>query len=204
MKLSRLRRLKSFFAIVLIFSIFSTSIVSANSNQIQHQYDGDIYADNLIEEVIIDDVQYTFEYSYNEGSRQVIITDSLGNLDVLQYELNDEYIYVNEEPKVRISNGWNDLGSSSTYVSWAKGMSVAVVAGAIGIAISGNFGAAGVIACIGLGTLSVLASGAVGGTVHNRVRMHYDYNITYEYRWSFTASTGDSYGPFTSYEYIGL
>lgn len=76
-------------------------------------------------------------------------------------------------------------------------MSVAAVAAAISVGL-GFIGGAAVIAAMGTGVLSVLAAGAVGGTVYiETYYMTIPFQPTqYLYIWYFTASTGDSYGPY--------
>lgn len=76
-------------------------------------------------------------------------------------------------------------------------MSVAAVAASISVGL-GFIGGAAVIAAMGTGVLSVLAAGAIGGTLY--VETYYMTILFqpthYLYIWSFTANTGDSYGPY--------
>lgn len=76
-------------------------------------------------------------------------------------------------------------------------MTVAAVAAAISVGL-GAVGGAAIIAAVGTGVLGVLAAGAVGGTlyVESYDMAIPDQPIQFLYIWSFTASTGDSYGPY--------
>lgn len=94
---------------------------------------------------------------------------------------------------------WEDLGSDSHYISWAEGTTVAVVAAVIAVPLS-TLGAKGVIAAMGVGALGVIAANSSGGTIYIHLYTHRTLTNTLNRTvWSFTAGTGDSYGP---YEYI--
>lgn len=101
------------------------------------------------------------------------------------------------------ADGWEILSTSSHYISWLQGTSVAVVAGAIA-AFLGTLGTAGVIAAMGTAALSALAASTSGGTLYVELHMHSVPLVTPQYRfvWTFTASTGDSYGPFYYHYYM--
>lgn len=71
-----------------------------------------------------------------------------------------------------------------------------MVAGAIAIAL-GSVGGAAIIAAMGAGTLGVLAAQSSGGTVYYELQMErYNGLAQYRYLISFTANTGDAYGPY--------
>ena len=98
------------------------------------------------------------------------------------------------------TDGWETLSNETHYVSWAKGTTVAVVAGVIAIYL-GSLGVAGVIAAMGTGALSILAASAIGGTVYLKLQWFQAAFVApqYRYLWSFKASTGDKYGTYVSH-----
>ena len=73
-------------------------------------------------------------------------------------------------------------------------MLAATIAAAVG-----SIGGVAVIAAMGLSALSVIAASSSGGVVTATV-YKLNSNITHQYRyvWSFTASTGDYYGLYTT------
>ena len=97
------------------------------------------------------------------------------------------------------ADGWEILSTSSHYISWTQGttVAVAVVAGAIAVYL-GSLGTAGVIAAMETAALSAIASSSVGGTLYVELHMYSVPFVTPQYRfvWTFTASTGDPYGPY--------
>lgn len=168
----------------------------------------DIYGQGKTEIVNIDGADYTYHYSYDdEGNRTVTVEDNAGNIDVLTYDQMTSSIFMNNEvigttstsndSQLVCSTDYEYVGSDSFRVSWAAGTSVAVVAGAIAIAVAG-LGAGGVIAAMGSGSLSILASNSIGGMVYvDYYTAQVGMQIFDKFVWTFTASSGDSYGPFT-------
>lgn len=171
----------------------------------------DIYAENLKESIEIDGILYTYTYSYDDNeSRTITITNDQDEMvDTIKYEESSSIIYLNGSSigKVDFSNesvipmasdNWIYIGSGSTNISWAMGTTTAVVAGAIAVALPGA-GTLGIIAAMGTGTLGILAASAIGGTVSmSSYRANTTAVISYKYIWSFKASTGDKYGPYTT------
>lgn len=182
-------------SLVMVFAFPMRAFAASNTN--------DLYAQEAIEEVVIEDVTYIFHYYYENGNRVITVTNSENekvekvthdpNTAVTTYfeNIHDE-IGMNAAPA-----GWTFAGSSSQYISWGAGMSAAAVAAAIAVGV-GSIGGAAIIAAMGITVLGVLAAGAVGGTVY--VETYYMtiplQPTQYLYVWTFTASTGDSYGPY--------
>lgn len=189
---------------IFIFTIptFAASITTANYN---------LYTNEESETVMIDGTSYTYQFYYINGNRAVdIINNDSGHIDKLVYNSTTSEMYLNDKqfstinnitsiPSPAFTNGWESLGTSSHYVSWAQGTTAAIVAGAIAIYL-GSLGPAGVIAAIGIGVLGILASSSSGGTITVEGQWLYLPLTAPQYRfiWSFTAGTGDKYGPYVS------
>lgn len=171
----------------------------------------------FIENLTIDGVDYVFSHNYTSTKRTVTISNNTNdNIDIVTYSVGDDSIYLNNSvlavvdtspaPLLRTysvlaDDGWRLLTSDVHNITWRQGTTTAVVAAALA-AFLPNLGTAGIIAAMGAGALSVLAASAIGGTLYLEC---YIFTVpmnlpTYRYVWSFTASTGESYGPY-SYTY---
>lgn len=172
--------------------------------------------------VVIENEVYIFSDALDEnGNTQTIIanlttkeTDVLTmNDDATAFYLNGELIatisktnnvlgQTNPFSKIK-AGGFTYIGSSTQRITWLKGTTVAVVAGVIAAAVGmgiATLGVSAVIATIGLGALSILAAQSTGGSLATSVYQLAGGTITtYKFVWRFTASTGDSYGSYTSY-----
>lgn len=163
----------------------------------------DLYSQNAIEEVKIDDVTYYFHYFYEDGNRAIVVTNNVDTkAEKITYNIRSATTTfyrnsTNENLIQSTSSGWVLISSESHRITWGEGMTVAAVAAAISAGL-GFIGGAAVIAAMGTAALSVLAAGAVGGTLYvDTYCMTIPLQPThYLYVWSFTASTGDSYGPY--------
>ena len=212
--MKRIKRLISIFITTMIFlSAFITPASAANPADIG------AYAKGLTETVKIENVNYTFHYFYDvDGNRAIEITEEDSNVsDVIVYNESAQTKYLNDdilatleeldtiETIVETNNNfmnrsleWESLGSYSNRITWAQGVAVAVLAGLIAVYLACTGGA--VLAIMGWTTLSGLAYAATGGTIagtlYRRIiaGQHYFRDI-----WTFTANTGDKYGPFTTY-----
>lgn len=201
------KRILPFVLVACCFNMFSLSAFAATPAS-----SGDLYAQEATEVVNIEGVVYTYHYYYNgDGNRTISITnDANSDAEIVIYDeatsmifLNDEIVGMVSQDESLNSNmfqldaGWEYIGSESHYVSWAKGIGAAAVAGVIAAGLSTlSLGAAGVIAIMGLTALGILSAGAVGGTVNMDF---YRYMVLFgptqhQCSWSFTASTGDYYG----------
>lgn len=163
----------------------------------------DLYSQRATEEVIIDDVKYTLCYFYENGSRVITISNSQDSrVEKVTYNLFTAEIsyYAGNEASYQSTGapaGWILAGSESHRITWGEGVSVAVVAATIATCL-GFMGGAAVVAAMGTAVLGVLAAAAAGGTVYiETYYMTIPFQPTYYlYVWSFTANTGDSYGPY--------
>lgn len=179
----------------------------------------DMYSQNVTENVNIEGVNYTYEYYYdNNGQRNILITDTANSVsNTLTFNEQNSTFYLDNEklgevktvlekdselensaPQTRLN--WKLQGTYHNKITWSRGTTVAVVAGAIAVYLA-TLGAAGVIAAMGSGSLSVLASNAIGGTLHRTLyRATTGSRVHHKYNWSFVASTGQRFGTYT-YQY---
>lgn len=170
------------------------------------------------ETVVIDGISYTYNYYLENGDRVITIANNANNtVDKMVYDVDSSIIYLNGEIFATIENkpsisragggktadGWEILSTSSHYISWAQGTTAAIVATAIaaylGVVTAGN-----VIAIMGISALGVLAAATSGGTLYVELHMYYVLFVQPQYRtvWTFTANTGDSYGPYYHHYYM--
>lgn len=196
------------------FALFYNCTVFATDENAFITVKGDIYKNKEKEIVKIEGINYTYNYFYdNDGNRTIKITNSFDeSVDIISYDndlgeiiLNGEKIsemILEENGEAEIATreaNYSYLGSRSKRISWGKAAVAATVAGAIAVAV-GNIGGAAVIAAMGIAALGALASTAGGGVVKTKVYSLKAGSFTnYKYVWSFTASTGDKYGNYTSY-----
>ena len=200
---------------LVVYSI-SPAVSSAASNSdsnVQIAYD--VYQNQESETILIEGTSYTYDYSYEDGNRTIYITNNSDNtVDKVSYHEDNSKIYHNDEvigavednsiePSFSMAalNTWETISTDSKYISWAKGIGVSILAGIIAVGLGAiSFGATGaiVIAAMGTTALSILASGAVGGTIKIKYqRFMPSFGAPYHrWIWSFTASTGDFYGDY--------
>lgn len=209
---------KKVLSVILMVSVLTISAFPAFANETMSVQTSnfDICAAEITETLTIEDVTYEYAYSYDKmGNRTIAIKDTVsGNVDIVKYDESSSKIYLNDTVIGSVTSvndsgdnatimATNDdwiliTGPDSTRISWAAGIGTAAIAGAIAVAV-GSIGGAAVIAAMGAGALSVIASGTPGGTVTTTVyKLNSNLIIQYKYVWSFRASTGDFYGPFTT------
>lgn len=191
--------MKRLSALLLVFALIITNIPAAYASTEENTV--------RVESAEIDGELYTYESFFDSnGNTHVNISDEDGNTQVLVYSANNGTFYLDGEvvavtrklvtadgagASVRAPSDWVYQGSSSEYVSWVKGTTVAVVAGVISVAL-GNIGGAAVIAAMGTAVLGGLAASAIGGTVHRSVYLcQTGATIQTRVDWYFTASTGE-------------
>ncbi len=190
--------------------VFSLCILPASAKSA----DNNIYRAGKTEVVNINGVNYTYHYSLENGIRKIEVTEENSNkTDIVTYNESNSTIYLNGRvvgtggAVIQSRTGSNTsssspygeyIGSFSHRVTWGEGVSVGVVAACIA-AGCGFLGAGAIIALFGYTALSGLAFSSVGGTVYGDIYILTGPESTlYTYIWSFTAWTGDSYGPFTT------
>ena len=172
--------------------------------------------ENTSEIVEIEGTNYKFDYYTEAGMRTVTVTNMVTNtVDKVAYDPVTSTFYLNNSVFAVKSNisesqqtfsasaeGWETLSTGSHRITWAQGTTVAVVAAAIAVYL-GTLGTAGVIAAMGVAALGALAASCSGGTLYMEIQMFSAPLVTPQYRyvWTFTASTGDSYGPYISHIY---
>lgn len=207
MKKSR-RLLTMLLAVVLMFSFTIQPAFAATSVGTAY----DLYTNEESETVNIDGTSYTYRYYYENGDRAIdIVNNESGHIDKLVYDETASEMYLNgsqismvdctaSTPAPAYTDGWESLGTSSHYISWGEATTAAVVAGMIAIYL-GSLGTAGVIAAMGVGALGIIAANSSGGTLTAELQWYHVPLVTPQYRyiWSFTAGTGDTYGPYVSH-----
>jgi len=168
------------------------------------------------DKAVIDNEVYVFTNSVDRnGNTKTIITNLNTNTsDVLTTNDDSTEFYLNgglvatvseqsikEFPKPKSlarSDSYTYIGTTTKNITWIKATTTAVVAGVIAAAIGITGGA--VIAVMGLTALGVIAAQSSGGKITTKTyEMRTPSVVNYKFVWNFTASTGDSYGPFTSY-----
>lgn len=208
-----MKKLKKIIATMLTVAICASSlyiqpVFAATSAEFEYS----LYENGVYETVNIEGTDYTYHYYYEGNHRAISITnDKDKSVDKIVYDENALVMHVNNQTyKVEktkdnglqpyATDGWETLSNETHYVSWAKGTTVAVVAGVIAIYL-GSLGVAGVIAAMGTGALSILAASAIGGTVYLKLQWFQAAFVApqYRYLWSFKASTGDKYGTYVSH-----
>lgn len=198
-----------------VFAMESNTVSKQNMNIESTNTEKDSYAQGLIENIDIEGVNYTFEHYYNEnGERSISITDmARSKSQILTYDEKTSNIYLDGEKigdiktvkddgqalkNSKVDTSWKLInGPVHKYISWKKGTTTAIVAGAMATVL--GFATNAVITAIGLSSLSILASNCIGGTLHYS---KYYRNLAFgqtQYRtdWSFVASSGDRYGTYT-------
>lgn len=192
-----------------IVMIFSSSLFVFGQTQSE-----DVFADQYSETISIDGVTYDYYYTYDiDGNRVVELYDN--NTNKTSTIVNDENRGIITENGVTIatiddidqtkqsgkklaaSSSWKKESSGTKKISWAKGTSTAAVAAALaaGLGVSGG----SLIAIMGLSALGVLAGSTSGGTITwtKYARTRTARKPERKLVWSFKASTGDKYGPYT-------
>lgn len=205
-------------ALTLALGLQCTSAYAAENNNYVENLGNNVYQQELVENIELNGSKYTYSYSYNsEGNRVVEIKNNINNQsDILVFDKNSSTIIKNNETLGKVessykvytdnnysliekstgTSSWPHFASSTDKISWKKGTTVAVVAGAISVVL-GSLGASGVIGAIGSNTISTLASNAIGGTVYQDIHKFNSTTISqYKNTWKFTASTGSTYGPY--------
>lgn len=177
---------------------------------VEKDNDIDYYDIGYSEKVTIDNNNYVYTFVYENGNKVINITnETTGGVEKITYNQNDSTIYLNdieigsiepnssEEQWVHPMNIWTTISNKSYYVSWGKGVSTAVVAGAISLYL-GRLGPTGVLLAMGSGTVGIIAAASIGGTVKVEIQEYFSGfgAPQYRYIWSFIASTGDKYGEY--------
>lgn len=194
--------------IVTIATCFNGVIISSASN-----------TENS-ETFTIEGITYRYEDLYLDGKEVTRISNLTDNTeDILYYDKASETIYLNDKPiailsknfssNFNINNGinpcsdnyWNFHDRSTTNITWVQSVTAAVLAGIIAACIPGVSKWA-VLSRIGVSTLGVIAGACAGGKVICDAYTHVltDGTVQIRYDWTFKPSTGETYGPFSSYD----
>lgn len=173
------------------------------------------------ETVIIDGKEYRYENVLANGKEIIYIIHLTDNTeDILYYDIGNNTVFLNDMPIAYIekvsedetvgfenfisplaTNGWRYHDTSNHRITWVQGVTAAVLAGVIAAVIPGT-GKLAVLAKIGATTLGIVAGACAGGTVkcvaYTQVLL--DGKVQFRYDWTFRPSTGESYGPYSSYQ----
>lgn len=206
-----IQKIASLFLILLtiISSIsISVSASSANNSNIENStiltIDGSLYK---FEEINFDGKEITRVTNLSTHTQELIYFDE--NRGIV-FSNNKPVAYVSEETSTENNTlhsispfttdpYWTYVETKYYKVTWAKGASIAVVAGAIAAVLPGK-SKLSVILALGIGTLGGIAGSAIGGTVKLSLYKHVTpqtAKIELLYEWSFIAPTGETYGPFS-------
>lgn len=201
--------MKKITGIILTLSLVFGLAVPIHASSSSAVLASDPYTSGYSETLSVDGKCYTFTYGLtSSGERIVSISDASGltnivrsNSDGTIFYLNDTVIATMTDKAIRSTNtgttlfaddGWSDPEYYSSYVSWAEGASVFIVATAVAIKIGGPVG--GVIgAC---GSFYALC---IGGTLDWYTQYNIDNGFDPKLRttWTFTSGNDDVYGPFS-------
>lgn len=173
------------------------------------------------ETVIIDGKEYRYENVLANGKEIIYIIHLTDNTeDILYYDIGNNTVFLNDMPIAYIekvsedtvdefkkcilplaANGWRYHDTSNHRITWVQGVTAAVLAGVIAAVIPGS-GKLTVLAKIGVTALGIVAGACAGGTVkcvaYTQVLL--DGKVQFRYDWTFKPSTGESYGPYSSYQ----
>ena len=172
------------------------------------------------EEVIINGKEYKYEDGFVNGkeiTRIINLTDNTE--DILYYDAEKGTVFMNDVPVAYIEEvspeaiyglknnipsfstyGWRYHDTSSHRITWKQGVTAAVLAGVIAYVLPVN--KATVIAGIGITALGIVAAACSGGTVTCKTytQVLLDGKVQFRYDWSFKPNTGETYGPYSSYQ----
>lgn len=202
--------MKKVFSILLSLILALNLSIPAFAANLEHD-NTDMYLYEQSETILIDEVSYTYYYvDSNHTIRAIeVVNNSTGQEDVVTFNCLTSELYLNGKMTNMVStdygvsvanytDGWESLGTSTHRISWAQGTSAGVVAAML----AAFLGATGhVYSAIGVAGLGALAQSTTGGTLKLELQW---YNIPlvtpqYRYIWSFTANTGDVYGPYITH-----
>lgn len=173
----------------------------------------DIYVNNVQENVLIQDKEYNYKYSYNSASNDNItyITDTQsGQSDTLIHDKETGIFYLNGQKVAEIKDDlniptqilragsyWKYISNSSTYISWKKGLAAAVVAGIIAGALGQGATVVAVLGSVGASTLGYISSSFVGGRLYWTKWYHVNLlNYHYKIDWAIKAPNGKRFGTY--------
>lgn len=167
----------------------------------------------ITETIVIDEIPYIFEYSLEDDTRKIVVTNSLtSQVDVITYNLSSGTLYLNgqiasviQSTEASSSSARSEailVSSESHYITWTEGVTAAAVAGLIaGVLGTTASGILAVIGAAGFSALANIAASCIGGTIYAELYLYTaplapPQNVL---KWTFTANTGESLGPYFSY-----
>lgn len=174
------------------------------------------------ETLTIDGVNYTYNRFLRNGDHVTIITnDANSTIEEIVFDVDSSVLYYNgakvavipyfstDDPVCTLRFTWRTITKDDIRITWAQGLTAAGLAELIASTVSNRLGSLGylkaskVVDLMG-DALSTLATSCIGATISVELQM-----LTvpaslnqYRYIWKFTASSGESYGPYISDVYF--
>lgn len=200
--------MKRIFAVVLMFTLAFSNVAVIKADAAEEPQNH--FEQNLVENVEIDGVLYTFEHFLTEdGDKAVAITSEESGTDIVYYDEVAETVYMNEEIIATVETeiieesiqiqpfaaDWLLIGSYSQSTKWYT-TTVAAVAAALSVVLP-YAGTAGIIAAMGSAALSAIAGSASSGTVTGKY-YKYNTNLIQSFKNVFSVKVGSkTYGSYT-------
>ena len=179
------------------------------------------YAAENIETAIIDGKEYRCESRIVDDKEYMYITNITDEItDVVYYDVCSGIIFHNGKPVAYVENavsfpdeksiesvsplattGWRYHDTSNHRISWARGVAAATLAGIIAAVIPST-GWLSVLTKIGATALSAVSAACIGGNVKcvAYTQVLASGKVQCRYDWTFRPSSGESYGPYSSYK----
>lgn len=197
---------------LLLVASVPIGIFAETSANIPQDEAPDIFAENMVETVEIEGVNFKYEYFKDNNGNDVTQITNLQTNESNELRLSDDIIYLDgnqvgkiedskeipEQSEIKqVRTNWILMGKPvHKKISWLAGTSAGVVLGAI--ASSLKIPSVFVKSCLS-GGLAALASSTVGGTLHysNYYRNLALGQVQYKTDWSFVASNGKRFGTYT-------
>lgn len=210
---------KRIMSVVICCSLLFTSTVITSEACNVHK-SNDAYTVQMQEKINVDGADIIYIYGYDGKNNKCIevINKNTNEKDNVVYDEKLEQIFVDGELVASISDtldndsavnenygsrkapAYKYLGSKTKRITWKKGVSVAVLAALVALAINGNVGAAAVIAKVGATALSVIAGSSINAVVTTKTYSRTAGKITnYKFVWTFKPNKHEKCGPYTIY-----
>jgi len=209
-----IKRITSFVLafIMLITCLTGTTILYAADNE---------FIVDESETVLIDSIEYKYQKVLVDGKEITYIINVTENIkDILSFDSEKGIVFLNDKPIAYVektpievndtlenritpfaATGWRYHDTSNHKITWVKGVSAAVLAAIIAEVIPATSWIT-VLAKIGAAALGVVSAACIGGNVKcvAYTQTLLDGKVQCRYDWTFTPSTGEHFGPYSSYQ----
>lgn len=206
-----MKKMKKLIAVVICLVMCLNSVAFASSETADET---DIYAKGYEETLIIEGVNYTYRYSYdNNGNREIrILNNETNEVDIVKYYVTTGNATLNGmtvittvpslevmENEISPNADYTYVGKVTRKISWAETAAVSAVVGLIASAI-GKVTGAMVLAKIGSAAIKAMIRSYRNATVVTKIYEWVTGKVTnYKYVWTVTPVGGSEHGPYTSY-----